>query len=76
MKNLFVLVADGGDGSYFTRYTFNAEWIKSQTEKHDNDQLDYEFALGVDGDGFHYEILTVPNECTLESLGIRSDCAK
>ena len=26
-KKLFVLVADGGDGSFYPKYTFNEEWI-------------------------------------------------
>ena len=30
----------------------------------------------MDGDGFHYDVLTVPDECTMESLGIRWDCAE
>lgn len=28
------------------------------------------------GDGFHYDVLTVPDECTLASLGIHFDCVK
>ena len=75
-KKLFVLVSDCGDGSYSPRYTFNEEWIKKQEELDDNGELDCE-CLGCDGDGFHYDVLTVPDECTLESLGILyDDCAK
>lgn len=74
MKKLFVLVSDGGDGSYSPQFTFNEEWIAKQQERYDNDGYD-EYAIGVDGDGFHYKVLTVPDECTLESLGIRYDCA-
>lgn len=75
MKKLFLLVSDGGDGSYSIRYTMNEEWINSQQEKYDNDELDYN-SPGVDGDGFNYTTLTIPNECTLESLGISYDCAE
>jgi len=71
-KTLFVLISDGGDGSYYPRYTFNAEWIKKCEEDDDRCYPD----LGCDGDGFHYDTLEVPEECTLESLGIYSDCAK
>lgn len=72
MKKLFVLVSDGGDGSYSPRYTFNDEWIA----KRDADHADLEHGdVGVDGDGFHYDTLNVSDECTLESLGGFSDCA-
>lgn len=74
-KNLFLLVRDSGDGSYSIQYTFNQTWIDKQQDLYDNDELDYE-SPGVDGDGFNYKTLTVPDECTLESLGIYSDCAK
>lgn len=74
MKKLFVLVSDGGDGSYNTQYTMNETWIAKQQEKYDNDGYE-DYAIGVDGDGFHYKTLTVPDECTLESLGIHFDCA-
>ena len=74
MKKLFVLISDGGDGSYYPRFTFNEEWIERQHEAYDLDELEYD-SLGCDGDGFHYEVLTVPDECTLQSLGV-SDCAE
>jgi hypothetical protein len=74
MKKLFVLVADGGDGSYHTQYTFNEQWIVEQQRKYDEGEYD-EWSPGIDGDGFHYSVLMVPDECTLQSLGI-SDCAK
>lgn len=74
MKKLFVLVSNGGDGSYYPQFTFNEEWIERQQEAYDLDELEYD-SIGCDGDGFHYEVLTIPDECTLESLGV-SDCAK
>lgn len=73
-KKLFVLVDNGGDGSNYPRYTFNQKWIDEQQERYDNGESDYEYDIGVDGDGFHYDALTVPDECTLESLGV-GDCA-
>lgn len=75
MKKLFVLVADREDGSYSPQYTFNENWIKQQKEKYKNGDLEWP-SLGVDGDGFHYDTLTVPSECTLESMGIFRDCAE
>ena len=76
MKDLYVLISNGGDGSYYPNYTFNKEWIDKQNAKDAAGDLDYEYDLGVDGDGFHYDTLKVPDECTLESLGIHYDCAK
>lgn len=75
VKKLFVLVGNCGDGSYSINYTFNEDWINQQQTRYDNGESDYEYDLGIDGDGFSYSILTVPKGCTLESLGI-SDCAE
>ena len=70
MKKLFILLKDCGDGSSYPQYTMNEEWIN------DRKKLDLCWPdIGCDGDGFHCEILTVPDECTLESMGIHSDCA-
>lgn len=71
-KKLFVLISDNGDGSYSTHYTFNENWINEMSEKDNNNELGYD-DLGCDGDGFHYDELVIPDECTYESLGI-SDC--
>lgn len=65
-KKLFILVSDHGDGSYSPVFTFNEAWIKEQEESGEYDSD----APGWDGDGFHYTILMVPDECTYESLGI------
>lgn len=74
-KKLFLLVSDSGDGSsYSIQYTFNQAWIDTQQDLYD-DKLDYRSA-GVDGAGFNYKTLTVPDECTLETLGIYGDCAE
>lgn len=75
MKSLYILIQDGGDGSFYPQYTFNSEWIKKMEELADNDEINYP-DLGCDGDGFHYDTLKVPDDCTLESLGIFSDCAE
>lgn len=72
MKKLYVLVSNGGDGSYYPQYTFNKEFINDMEEKDNNGKLDWD-DLGCDGDGFHYDIITVPSECTLQSMGI-TDC--
>jgi hypothetical protein len=72
MKNLYCLISDGGDGSYCTHFTFNKEFIDHLESKSDEAEHG---DLGVDGDGFHYRTLTVPDECTLENLGILDDAA-
>ena len=82
-KELYVVVSNGGDGSCYAQYTFNKEWIDKMQYKSDNDGCDengeydeYFFEQWSDGDGFHYDTLTVPDECTLQSLGIYSDVAE
>ena len=69
MKKLFILVSDGGDGSYYPHYTFNEDWIKAREEQYRNGELDCQSA-GCDGDGFHYDVLMVSDDTTYESLGI------
>lgn len=74
-KKLFVLIQDCGDGSYSTHYTFNKAFIAKMHEKDERGELEYN-SLGCDGARFHYDTLNVPDECTLESLGIRYDAAR
>lgn len=76
MKKLYVLVSNNGDGSYSANFTMNKKWIDKQQVRYNAGESDYEYDVGVDGDGFHYTTLTLPDECTLESLGIRYDCAE
>lgn len=72
-KKLFVLVSNGGDGSYYPHYTMNEQFIKSLEDKDNAGEFDCD-DLGCDGDGFHYDTLTVPAFLTMEMLG-DSDCA-
>lgn len=74
-KKLFALVCDGGDGSYSIHYTFNKDFLDGLERKYFSGDLEHG-DLGVDGDGFHYDTLTVPEECTLQSLGIFYDAAE
>lgn len=74
MKKLFVLISDGGDGSSYPHYTFNEEFIQRLQQKDQAGESEHG-DIGVDGDGFHYDTLNVPDECTLESLGVRYDAA-
>lgn len=70
MKTLYILISDGGDGSYYPHYTFDGELIRMLSEMAYEDIIDYESGIGIDGDGFHYEELTLPDEVTAKSLGI------
>lgn len=74
-KKLFILIQDCGDGSFGFRYTMNEKWIAQQQEKYDNGELEYD-SIGCDSDGFHFDMLEVPDDCTLNSLGISWDCAE
>lgn len=75
-KNLYVINRSSGDGSFHTAYTFNEQWVLDLENRIDSDDAtEYELEVYCDGDGFHYDILTVPEECTLASLGITYDVA-
>lgn len=73
-KNLYVLVSNGGDGSYYPHYTMNEDYIAYLNDRDERGLLDCE-DLGCDGDGFHYDVIKVPAFLTLESMG-ESDCAE
>lgn len=66
MKTLYILTSDGGDGSRGVHFTFDKDFIDLLQKKYDNDELDYD-SLGVDGDGFGYATLTVPDDFTLQN---------
>jgi hypothetical protein len=70
-KPLYVLVADGGDGSYYPKFTLDPDWIDRQQARYDAGELEY-YDVGVDGDGFHYTTIQVPVDATYESLGINN----
>lgn len=74
MKTLYVLPSNNGDGSCTIKYTFNMDWIMAMEEAYSSGE-DFDYERWADGDGFHYDSLTVPDECTLKSLGILYDCA-
>lgn len=70
MKKLYILISDGGDGSYSPRFTMDGEMIERMQEAYVNGEVDCEYTPGIDGDGFHYRTLNIPDECTYESLGV------
>lgn len=69
MKTLYIMVTDGGDGSYSLTYSLEPDAIAAYEKRYENDELE-SGDTGVDGDGFHYDTLTVPDDATYESLGI------
>lgn len=69
-KKLFVLISDGGDGSYYPQYTLNEDLIDKMQEAYDADLMTYDNGIGCDGDGFHYDFIMVPHDATPESLDI------
>lgn len=68
---LYVLVSDGGDGSYYPQFTLNSELIEKLSGAYDRGVMDYENGIGCDGDGFHYSTIEVPEGSTSKSLAIR-----
>ena len=66
MKNLYVMSKNNGDGSSSVVATFNKELIDEMEEKYNEGELDCE--TWADGDGFHYQTWTVPDECTAKSM--------
>ncbi len=69
-KCLYILIAVGGDGSYYPHYTFNRGLVMALKKAYDEDRMDYENGIGCDGDGFHYDFMTVPVDCTASTLNI------
>lgn len=69
-KPLYVLVSDGGDGSSYPRFTLSTELIQKLEQADEMGYLDFECAIGCDGDGFHYSTIMVPEDCTPETLKI------
>lgn len=69
-KPLYVLISDGGDGSYYTNYTLDPELISKLQDASDSGRMWYDNGIGWDGDGFHYDTISVPFDATPESLGI------
>lgn len=66
-KQLYVLVGNNGDGSTTVYGTFNKllldrleQYLEACSDRRDQ---------FYDGDGFHYQTWTLPDECTNQSVG-------
>jgi hypothetical protein len=68
-KPLYILVTDGGDGSYSTSFTLDSELIQRLEAAAEKGLMEHPHA-GYDGDGFHYDTIQVPDDATYESLDI------
>jgi len=66
-KTLFMLISDGGDGSQSIAFSFDAELVGLMED-------DVDFAVigenWMSGDGLQVTTIQVPDECTMESMGI------
>jgi hypothetical protein len=66
-KTLFLLISDGGDGSQSIQFSFDDELVGLM-------QDDIDFAVigenWMSGDGLQVTKMQVPDECTMESMGI------
>jgi hypothetical protein len=69
-KKLYILISNGGDGSYYPQYVLDFEVLNLIQEAYDQDLVDYESCPGVDGDGFHWDQINIPDDATPDSLGI------
>lgn len=69
---LYILISNGGDGSYHANFVLDPAVLALLQNAYEEDKVDYEYCPGVDGDGFHYSSITVPEGSTKESLGIYS----
>lgn len=68
--NLYMLINDGGDGSYYPVFIIDEEVLEEIQELEKRGLWDFENGFGCDGDGFHYTTLKVPEGSTAESLGL------
>lgn len=67
MKTLYILIQDGGDGSYYPKFTLDPAVIAKMQASYDDGEYE---GPGFDGDGFHYSTINVPDDATYKSLGI------
>ena len=68
MKKVFELISDSGDGSYHVNHTMDETFVAFLKQRYDRGECEHD-DMGCDGDGFHYSVLSVPVECTPESMG-------
>jgi hypothetical protein len=67
-KTLFILISDSGDGSQALRYTFDRELVERMEDDIDFNVVGESY---MSGDGLQVNRIQVPDECTMDSLGIK-----
>jgi len=67
MKKLYLVISDNGDGSQSIRMTLDDAVIEHLYQMEDDGELDDCYQSG---DGLQVSSVTIPDECTLETLGI------
>jgi hypothetical protein len=67
MKTLFLLISDGGDGSQSIQFSFDDELVGLMQDDHDFAVIGENW---MSGDGLQVTTIRVPDECTMESLGV------
>lgn len=72
-KNIYLLVSDCGDGSYSISYVLDSETLTLMEKAYDEGLMDYD-APGVDGDGFSYRTMKVPEDWTALDMGLSEHC--
>lgn len=65
---LFIVIANGGDGSAACKYTLDPAVIERLRQTERDGTIDYERWVG--GDGLQIDTLNVPDDSTYKSLGI------
>lgn len=66
-KKLYIAISDSGDGSQALFYTFDEQLISMMD---DPDNYDLIGENWMSGDGFQYQEVNVPENFTMEDLGI------
>lgn len=69
MKSLYVLCSNNGDGSSSVYATFDKDLIDEMDAKYSDSDSDFDYETWSDGDGFHYDVWTVPDECNAKTMG-------
>lgn len=63
---LHILIQNNGDGSSSPRFVLDPDVLQACQDNFE----DAEMHPGVDGDGFHYTSIEVPDGSTAQSLGL------
>lgn len=71
--NLYILIQDDGDGSFYPKFVADDEVMDEIKQLVEEDLWNCENGAGCDGDGFHYTTLKIPDGSTAESIGLHAN---